>query len=294
MTTELAEATISKAPEYPFHIGYRLVQTVDANGKTVSTQVPLSFEDFIHPQEEDRFLVTDRHSLSIQYCRYALDYLCQEQPDIRIFSEHRTDWQVEGIKPHGPDVVAYKNFTADWDPSLGTLPVKDVGASPIVVIEVTSESTRKGDFEDKFLEFYDSGIPYYLIVDVACPYPGEAKVLGFRRTKSGYLALKDHDDLGVFVPGVNAYFRLENGELIIADESGKDIPSAVEAALLADSERARAKAAMERAEAEKQRAEAEKQRAEAATERAEAEKQRADDFARLVAELQAKLAPGGQ
>ena len=272
----------------PFRIGYRYVKSVGDDGRERAVMVPLTEEDFLHPQEEDRQMLTDLHTVTVHYLRDAIQILHEGEPEVRVFTDHRVDWQVPGIPPHGPDVVVLDNFYAEWDPLQGTLPVRDLGARVMAVIEVTSEATRATDFEAKFIEYHEAGIPYYVIVDAAGP-PGAEKVLAFRRSVEDFKPLPRDAQLGSFIPRVNVWLRWADDRLVAATEVGQDILTGVDLARRADAEGQRADEAAQAAEAERQRAEAEKQRADAETQRADAETQRADDLARELAALKARL-----
>ena len=213
----------------PFRIGYRYVTAVGPDGRERQVMVPLTEEDFLHPQEEDRQLLTDLHTVTVHYLRDAVRIANEGRPGFRVFSDHRIDWQVPGILPHGPDVVAFDNFYAEWDPLRGTLPVRDVGAEVLAVIEVTSEATRATDFEPKFLEYFDAGIPYYVILDAAGP-EGFEKVLGYGPGDDGFEPLPRDDRLGVFVPSIDIWLRWAGDRFVAATESGTDIPTALEMA----------------------------------------------------------------
>ena len=51
-------------PEYPFDIGTRWVKD-----GSVDVQIPLTEDDFLHPEEEDQFLSTQAHTSSVTYGR---------------------------------------------------------------------------------------------------------------------------------------------------------------------------------------------------------------------------------
>ena len=211
----------------PVRIGYRSVPTVGPDGRERTETVPLTEEDFLHPQEEDRQMLNALHTETVHYLRHAIGFANEGRSGFRVFCDHRIDWQVPGILPHGPDVVAFDNFYAEWDRLRGTLPVRDVGAEVLVVIEVTSEATRATDFEPKFLEFYEAGIPYYVILDAAGP-EGIEKVLGYGRGDDGFEPLPRDDRLGVYVPNINIWLRWTGDDFVAATESGADIPTALE------------------------------------------------------------------
>jgi len=287
------------------------LKSANADGSAVELEVPLTEEDFLHPQEEDQFMIVDAHAVSHQYLVHAIRYGCRHRTGIRLFSEHRVDWQVPGILPHGPDVVVFDRFTVEWNSTNGTLPVVDLGVDVVAVFEITSKSTRHIDLGDKMDEFELARIPYYLVVDEAAPN-GIPELLGFRLIdRTHYREMRRDPALGFMVPQLALWFRYENGRLIVADEDGKDIPDSRGVGLANDAlaeqlmeakndaavERFRAKQAEDEAAAarlrtedelkradvaqvaaakELQRAEAEKQRAELAEQRETAEKERAE------------------
>ena len=276
MATDTLEQTATQLPdEYPFHIGRRPVVHLDHDGNFVEIEyIPLTEEDYLHPQEEDRQMLVEAHVAATFYLRHALKIGLTDRPDLKIFCDHRIDWQLEGLKPLGPDVVVFDNFTREWDPYEGTLPVRDFGAKVVAVFEVTSPSTRHIDFDAKFEVFAEVGIPYYLIVDTAEPN-GEPRILGYRLCRGEYRPMHRDPKLGFMVPPLKLYFRWENDRVIAADEDGIDIPDSPELAALY-------KAETERANTEAERANTEAELRKQATARAEA-------FAAELAELKAKL-----
>ena len=282
----------------PFRIGYRYVPAVGPDGRERPVMVPLTEEDFLHPQEEDRQMLNALHSDTLFHLCEAIRTVHDGQPGVQVFTDHRVDWQVAGILPHGPDVVVFDNFFVEWNRVQGTVPVRDVGARVLAVFEITSPSTRGTDLVAKRIEYHEAGIPYYVIVDAAGPVGGE-KVLAYRRAATDYVALPRDPDLGCFIPRVNVWLRWAGEDLVVADEAGQDIATGVHSTRRAKQEAQRADEATLAAEAEKQRADAETSRAEAQTRRAEAEAQRADeatqrgdDLARELAALKARLTDG--
>ena len=53
----------------PFRIGYRYVRSVGPDGRENSVMVPLTEEDFLHPQEGDRFMTNELHMETMTYLR---------------------------------------------------------------------------------------------------------------------------------------------------------------------------------------------------------------------------------
>ena len=276
MVPETLPEIAAKLPDgYPFHIGTRVICHRNDAGDIVEREfVPLTEEDYLHPEEEDRQMLVEAHYTAAHYLLHALQIVSGDRPELKIFCDHRIDWQIEGLKPLGPDIVVFDNFTRTWDPYRATLPVRDFGAKVIAVFEVTSPSTRHIDFEAKFEAFADVGIPYYLIVDTAEPN-GEPQILGYRLSRGQYRPMHRDAKLGYMVPPLKMYFRWQDDRVIAADEDGQDIPDGPELAALYEAEAERANAQTERANAEALRA--------------NAETARADALAAELAELKAKL-----
>ena len=262
MATETLPDTATKLPDgYPFHIGTRLVNHRDADGKIVRHEyVPLTLEDYLHPQEEDKFSVSNRHSITVRYLGHALELNLRDRPRFKSFIEQRVDWQVEGIEPHAPDAVVLDGYSIPYDDMLGTVPVRDLGCVPLAVFEVTSEATRHTDFGDKLDEYLDVGIPYYFVIDIFVPN-GTSVLLAMQRINDRYRLMPEHPKLGFMIPELKLYFRWESNRLIVADREGNDIPDSASFGV----------------------------ELEATRRLAAAEKSRADALAAELAELKAKL-----
>ena len=295
MSSELLAAPRPSQGVDPFHIGTRYLKCIDANGKPDVTLVPLSEEDFLHPQEEDRFMLTNAHSVAVWYLRQSILQACRTRPSIRVFSDHRIDWQHPDIAPHGPDVVVFDRFTVEWDELRGTLPVVDTGIEVVAVFEVTSESTRHIDFDKKFVEYAAVGIPYYIVVDVAEPN-GNPNVRGYRLDGDRYKPMRRDAELGFMVPGLKMWFRWANDTLVAANEDGQDIPDTLGLVESLDEEKVKSEAFRQQSEAfqqlmvtERNRADAERTRADAEQTSAVTERNRANDAERRAEELAAEL-----
>src|SRR4051812_44078946 len=90
----------------PFRYGWRFVKQETDKG-TELVQVPLTAEDVLHPQEDDFIVQTDYHVTDCCYLREVLIARAEENDDLIVLHDHRVDWEVEGVKPHGPDIVVF-------------------------------------------------------------------------------------------------------------------------------------------------------------------------------------------
>jgi Putative restriction endonuclease len=241
-TQTTTEVEAIKPDGYPFHIGTRPVLHRDSAGTVVGHHYePLTEWDYLHPQEEDRFMSADLHSTTLHYLRQALTIGLRHRPELKTYTELRIDWQRSDMEPHGPDAIVFEGMRPGFDRAEGTLPVEDFGAKVVAVFEVTSPATRHIDFGDKFDEFIVLGIPYFVVVDAAAPNKKPA-ILAFKLMKSGYRMMLDTPKLGLRIPPLDLWLRWESDRLIVADHLGKDIPDELELVEAYDEQKARADA----------------------------------------------------
>jgi Uma2 family endonuclease len=302
--------------EDPWRYGWRYVKHTLPDGREEFKQVPLKQEDLLHPQEEDFHVQTRGHIRDCRYLSMTLARRLKGRPGVVVFDDMRTDFGIEGVEPLGPDVEVFTEVPPTWNSRRATFYRAQEKAQPLLVIEVTSASTRHNDFGIK-MEFYrQAGAPVYAIVDRhdEPDEPLEVSALGFRLTPDGYVPLPPDGQGRVWLETVGLWLGAENGEAFLYDQAGvrieaiEDIADAALQALARAEERAdethslmdeevRARREAEsRAEQEaRARAEAQAQVREEARARAEAEARaraaeaRAGEEARLRAVLEARL-----
>ena len=292
---------VGPPPEFsesdPYFYGWRTVEREQADGTTKSELIPLTEWDVLHPLEGDFIVLTDGHSRDCTYLQQCFEDIFQGRAHIKVFREHRIDWEVPKIIPHGPDITIVDGLTEEWDPTIGTFMMRQMNCEPLLVVEVTSPSTRKGDLHEKVKEYHKAGVPFYVIVDrhVSRSHP-KMEVIGYRTTAQGYAPIEQDPEKGLWIPTVGVWFKIEadriscrraNGERIadraeILQELRTEQELRVQATRRAEKEGRKAKRETQRAEQESQRAEEEKQQA-------EKERQRANDLERKVRELEEKL-----
>lgn len=253
-TKKSAEPPTEKQ-EDPFRLGWRFRTRIQEDGSEVIEQIPLTRWDVLHPQEDDFIVQNENHTRDCQYLKQVLQVYFKDKKDVLVLCDHRIDWQVPGIIPHGPDIVVLSELKKPWDPEKGTFPVADMGAKVLVAVEVVSQSTYETDYEEKVHEYFRSNIPYYLIVDARRIDRNEDKIvlLGFRATSKGYVAMKVEKGKGIWIPSVSLWFRNQDGELRCFDENDNLLPNLQE---LQDQKNM----ALEAAQAAKTRAEQAEQR----------------------------------
>jgi hypothetical protein len=281
-------------PEPPWHAdpyfyGWRMVERRREDGSTFWEQVPLTEWDVLHPQEGDFIVQNDIHNEICAYLKYAFRWRLAGRPRALVLSDHRIDWQVPGVDPHGPDITVLFN-SPPWDPHRGTYPVRDMGADPRLVVETTSPSTRRVDLHDKVNDYKRASVPLYVIVDQGTleTSPG-LTLIAYQLTQQRYerVPLDEHNRL--WLEDLQLWLAIEGDHVVCLEPDGTPIGDYLTVAKMAQEAEARAEAERQRAEAEKTRAEAEKARAEEEKQRAEAEKARAEVLQKRMEEMEAEL-----
>jgi Uma2 family endonuclease len=150
------------------------------------------------------------------------------------------------------------------------------GRPPNLVIEVTSESTREEDLEDKFEIYRDKvQVAEYFLFDPWGEYL-HPTLQGYRLSRGEYARI---EPLAGRLPSEELGLHLEEHESQLRfydPATARWLPTVQEAHQQAEAERQRTTAAWQHAESERARAEAERQRTTAAWQHAESERARAE------------------
>jgi len=272
----------------PYFYGWREVSTVGEDGTQKWERIPLTEWDVLHPQEDDFIVQNDIHNDICLYLKNVFRWRLAGRPGALVLQDHRIDWQTADLIPHGPDIVVLFD-SPPWDRSKGTYPVRDKGAKPVLVVEVTSPSTRNKDIDEKVTEYFLAGIPLYAIVDVRSDEAGvEIRLLAYRPTPEGPVRVLSAEPNRVWLPELNLWLASEGDQAVCLEPSGTPVGDYVTVARLAEEAEARAAAAEARATAAEVRADTEKARADEAAATAAAEKARADEAAATAAAEKAR------
>jgi hypothetical protein len=155
---------------------------------------------------------------------------------------------------------------------------------------VTSPATRDIDLDDKVLEYFQGGVPYYAIVDARHrPEGRQIRFLLYRANGEGYMRVRQRRPGRLWLEPVRLWLAAEEGQVIAFDEHDNRLKSYTEEVEARREAEARAEAeAQARREAET-RALAEMTRAETAETRALAEMARAEAEAQARREAEARL-----
>jgi colicin import membrane protein len=304
MSTALKPAAEGRPESDPFRYGWRYMWKEGPNGQPKRVQVPLTPEDVLHPQEDDFIVQNPAHEEDCHYLKAVLESHLVGRPGVVIYRDMRIDWGVAGIEPHGPDLAVLENVPENLPRQLGTLRVRECGARPLLVIEVTSPTTREGDLDEKIVEYDLAGVPFYAIVDRRFrTQREELRLLAYRATEQGYVRVKLDPRGRLFLEPISLWLEIEDHNLVCRDAQGQrlleyqeavqvyraEVQARKEAEARAEQERVRAEQERARAEQERARAEAETQARQQAEQRAQAATQAHQQAEERIQQLEAEL-----
>ncbi|HTU91249.1 MAG TPA: Uma2 family endonuclease [Gemmataceae bacterium] len=184
----------SLSPPNPFRFGWRDVHQIGPDGSKQWTQVPLTQEEALHPQEGDHISENRQQEIDRRYLTSVLEWRLSGNPQALVLSDCLINWGVPGLGNHSPDISIFDNVNDPEHRNWGTFRVAVEDARCILVMEIVSPDAhdrrvRDNDVVIKVREYYRAGVPLYFIVDQErgdCP----RQVIGYRRGARKYLRMR--------------------------------------------------------------------------------------------------------
>lgn len=262
MATDTAPARPGDPAADPYFYGWRYVARRRPDGTEYREQVPLSERDILFPQEDDFVVTNDAHDDALAYLKAAFRWRLAGRPGALVLSDHRIDFQVAGYEPLGPDVAVLAD-AGPLDRLNATYPLRDKGARPVLVVEVTSPSTRNTDLDAKVDAYYGVGVPLYVVADLRATAAGpDVRFLAYRAAADGPVRLASADRSRVWLPDLELWLTARGDQLVCLEPDQREVGDYQTVA----------------------------RRAQEAEARADAERRRADTAERRIKDLEAELA----
>jgi colicin import membrane protein len=192
----------------PFRYGCRYVKRVQPDGSEEFDQIPLTLEDLLHPEEEDYHVNTDGHEVDGFYLRGAIQAKLADDPSAVVLTDCRVAWDVPGLRAHGPDVTVIFGVRRrrDWR----TFDVAVEGVRPSLLIEVTSDDSRRNDLVVKVEHYARAGVSQYVIADAREEHGARrVKLISYRLGPGGYEPQPPDDRGRVWLESVGLWLGVE-------------------------------------------------------------------------------------
>jgi flagellar biosynthesis GTPase FlhF len=160
----------------------------------------------------------------------AFDAALAHLPTRRVFCDHRIDFSVADIEPFGPDIAVFEPVP-EWNGNRGTFVAAEFGARPLLVVEVTSPSTRKNDVGIKIDLYERCAVPLYVIIDRQSGEDGTTLTLwAYHLGPNGYETVEVDDQGRLWLDPVKLWLGLVDGRAACFDAAGRRILPAVDLA----------------------------------------------------------------
>ena len=220
--------TVGSHEEPDFRYGWRYVCRI-SNGHEDWERVPLTEEDVLHPQMGDYVVQNHFHQSLCLYLATVLQSHMQHIPGGLVLNDVRVEWGVPGLKGHAPDLTVLAEV---WDPPQdGSLDLKASGGRVLLVIEVTSPSTRHLDVasphpeaQTRFRHYAWAGIPLYIVIDAARRSKGQAPpIFGYELTEDGYKPLPLNAEGRLWVSPVGMWLGPSGERVVWFDADGQRV-----------------------------------------------------------------------
>ncbi len=170
----------------PFRYGWRYVRITRPDGTEELDRVPLSLEDVLHPDAGDIILQSDPHDWDRGYLKSVFDTRFTDDESAVVLSDCQVDFNIPGVKPLCPDDVVFRDVRRRiaWT----SFNVREEGARPVLVAEITLPETRTNDVGIKMEYYHRAKVPWYVIADVTYEAGGERRIELFlyRRLRRGW------------------------------------------------------------------------------------------------------------
>jgi colicin import membrane protein len=266
----------------PYRYGWRYVRRPLPDGSIQIEQVPLTLADLLHPEEGDHVTHSRDHERFRKYIANVLEARIQGDTGAAVLIDVRIEWDVPGLKPHGPDLAVVFGVRAQQNWS--TFNVAQEGVRPALIVEITSPETRQLDLYDKVDEYELAGVPFYVIVETYTVRRATLRRLkGYQLSEGVFTTLAPDERGWLWLEPVGIWIGMRDNQVECYDEAGALIGdyTAIDAARIQAENRAVTEA--------QARAEAEAHAAAEAQARAEAEAHAAAEAQARAAEAQARV-----
>lgn len=245
MTPDLTMAIPEPVPTAadPFARGWRYTR-----GRAKDWRVPLTEDDLVYPEAGDFVVNNQAHNDDREYLVAVFRERTAGRPGLRVLGDHLINFEHPAVrKKLGPDVIVFNGEPLPWNPHRGVFPVKRMKARPLVVVEITSPTTRRKDLTTKPGLYFSVGVPLFVLVDLG--YGGgqtPGGIVAYQAGPTEYEPLPPDDRGRVWIEVVEVFLAAENDRVVCYDPDGRRIGDYAEVARQAATEKARADAAEQR------------------------------------------------
>ncbi|BAY78195.1 hypothetical protein NIES25_46660 [Nostoc linckia NIES-25] len=209
--------------------GWRTEIVTRPDGSIDYVQIPLTCEEFLHPQEGYHLPNSTFHGdaagdpTDILNRRYAND------ATTGVFRDLIIEWGIANLKNHCPDTFVVFGIQ-NKEQNRTEFVVSEEGVRPSLIIEVVFPRYRKEDRQTKVKHYAEAGVQEYLIIDQRKQRQQVIdEVLGYRLVDGQYLPLTPDEDGRILCETVGLLIGLQDGRVVMEDaQTGERLLNSLE------------------------------------------------------------------
>jgi len=202
--------------------GWRVVESSQPDGTIIYQRIPLTSEQFLHPQLGDRLPNSTFHDTVADDAKDMLKRRYANDRTVGIFRDLLIGWDIPNKADNCPDVfLAFKVYNPEQNRS--KFVVENEGTRPALIIEVVSPRYRKEDREIKVVEYAQARVQEYVIIDRRTSRQQVLEeVLGYRLVSENYQPITPDEEGRILCETVGLFISLRSGRIVMEDAQTGD------------------------------------------------------------------------
>lgn len=209
--------------------GWRSVKTCLPDGSWEDRLIPLTEEEFLHPEEGYHLPNSTFHDRMVADARAMLGCYYANHPTVGVFSDLIVEWDIPELGKHCPDVFVALNMQ---NPTINRhrLIVDREKTRPCWILEVVSPRYRSADRQTKVLEYARAQVQEYAIVDRRKHQDRWIEeVIGYRLEGEVYQPITPDDRGRIRFETLGLWMSMQDGQLVMEEiASGQRLKTTLE------------------------------------------------------------------
>lgn len=197
--------------------GWRTEEIVQPDGSTVFEMIPLTSEEFLHPEEGYHLPNSTFHDRIAGDIKDILTRRYANDPTTAVFRDLIVRWGISDLKDHCPDTCVVFGVQ-DKEQVRTEFLINEESTRPSLIVEVVSPRYRKEDREIKVQQYARAGVQEYIVFDRR-RQRGQMldEVLGYRLVDGTYVPITPDEEGRILCETVGLSMGLHDGEVVMVD-----------------------------------------------------------------------------
>jgi Uma2 family endonuclease len=197
--------------------GCRFVNVTKPDGTIITTAVPLTLDEFLHPQEGYHLPNSTFHDDIAGTAKDLLTRRYEGHDTVGVYRDLVIKWDISDLRDHCPDTFVAMGIRNKHQ-NRPTFVVADEDVRPTFIIEVVSPRYRQADREIKVVQYARAQVQEYVIIDRRRQRGQELdEILGYRLVEGHYQPITPDEEGRIFCETVGLWLSFVEGSLVMED-----------------------------------------------------------------------------